>query len=266
MITKSQIRAQLEQLGVPCDKPLIVHVSLRAVGKIDGGGQTLLDCLIERVTKRGGVLVVPSHTWANLLNDRQIKLDMTDSKTCVGTFADIATADARGTRTVNPTHSVTVFGDKAVVGEFIKGERETLTPNAPQGCYGKIYDNDGSVLLIGVGHNKNTYMHCVEEMMGVEDRLTLEPVKMLVKLPDGSIFEKDFHYMTERLGDVSARFPKYEPAFRLYGVIKDGLIGNAKTQLCSARGIKNVMELVRERSAKRELLSDDTPLDENLYV
>ncbi len=265
MIKLEQIHTQLQKLGVPTDKPVIVHTSLRAVGQIEGGGQTLLDALIDHVTGQGGVLCVPTHTWVNFEKNKQIVLDLTDKKTCIGTIPDLAVQDKRAVRTLNPTHSVVVFGDNDKVKEFIGQENSVLTPTSPNGCYGNLFKLNGKVLLIGVGQEKNTYIHCVEEMFGIKKRLSETPVNMCVKNLDGSVTEKLFHYMIEDCCDVSVNFPKYEPAFRYHGAIVDGVIGDAKVQLCDAVLIKQVMELIRERSNGQELLFDDKALIFQLY-
>ena len=267
MFTKSDIIKQLEQLEVPKDKPIIVHTSLKAVGEVEGGAQGLLDVLIEYVTVGGGLLVIPAHTWANFYElKKEITLDLGCKKTCVGTFPDIALEDSRGVRTLNPTHSVVVFGHKDRVEMFIENEDKTPTPTNPYGVYGKIFDLDGSVLLVGVGHNKNTILHCVEEMLQLPNRLSNDYAKMLIKKEDGTLIERLCRYMqAEGTDDVSQFFPKYEPAFRYHGAIKDGFIGDAKTQLCCARTMKDVMTLVAERSGGAELMTDDKPLNDSWY-
>ena len=87
-----------------------------------------------------------------------------------------------------------------------------------------------------------------------------------VRYADGRVEVRDHRgHRSEGIRDVSAHFPKYEPAFRYHGYIRDGFVGNAPTQLCSARGMRDVMYLVRERSGGIELLADDAALDEAYY-
>ena len=108
-------------------------------------------------------------------------------ETCVGALTRLALEDGRGTRTLNPTHSMVVFGDPARVAAFVADEEKQVTHTSPRGCYGKLFDEDGYVLLLGVGHKANTYLHCVEEMLGVADRLTEEPIDVSVKFPSGEV-------------------------------------------------------------------------------
>jgi aminoglycoside 3-N-acetyltransferase len=267
MFTKQQIFEQLKQMNAPQDKPVIVHTSLKAVGEVEGRAQGLLDVLIEYFTADGGLLIVPTHTWANFYElKKEITLDLNDLKTCVGTFPEIALADGRGVRTLNPTHSVTVFGNKEKVAQFIENEESMDTPTSPNGVYGKIFDWGGYALLIGVGQNKNTILHCVEEILDTPNRLSNDYAKMIIKLKDGALLHRKCRYMqAEGTDDVSQFFPKYEPAFRFYGAIADGFIGNAKTQLCSASIMKQVMSLVAKNSGGKELLTDHIPLEESWY-
>ncbi len=266
MFGKEEIINQLENMGAPKNSIVIVHVSLRAVGEIEGGAQTLLDAMIEYFTAEGGVLCVPAHTWANFYEGNKVVLDENSSKTCVGKFCDISASDVRGRRTVsNPTHSLTLFGDKDKVDRLIKLEEQVKTPVSPKGCYGQIVEK-GHVLLIGVGHDKNTIMHCVEEMMSVPNRLSNTTAFMTIKMKDGNSYKKEFAYFNEEDGvDPSNFFPKYEIAYRYHGAITDGFIGNAKAQLCNANIIKEVMFKINKRTNGEELLADDKPLKDVWY-
>ena len=260
MITKEKIYEQLESFRFAQGRPVLVHTSLRAVGEIEGGGQTLLDCLIDFFTQKDGIFCVPTHTWSTGM------LDMTKNETCIGVLPNLAAGHPDGTRTPHPTHSMAVFGKRGLVEQFVKDEEKVTTPASPNGCYGKIYDMDGHIMLLGVGHNKNTYLHCVEEMLDVPNRLDEHPGKRTVIDKNGTVhtvLTRGHH--ADGIPDVSANYIKYEPAFRYHGCIADGILGNASVMMCSARGMKEVVELVDKRRNGAELLSDNSPLDEKLY-
>ena len=265
MIQKTDLLRQLAAMGVPRDRVVLIHSSLRAVGAIEGGGATLLDVLVEHITAEGGLCCFPTHTW-HLIGQDVPTLDLTKHETCVGTLTRLALEDGRGTRTLNPTHSMVVFGDPARVADFVADEEKQSTHTSPKGCYGKLFSMDGHVLLLGVGHKANTYLHCVEEMLFVDSRLTKAPITVSVKYPTGELeHRRVYTFDEEKNGDVSLYFPKLEPAFRAYGCIQDGLVGEAPTSLCSARGMAAVMKRIYERARGRDLLLDDAPLDPTLY-
>ncbi len=263
MITKEQVLTQLNGLNVESGSPVIVHCSMRAVGDVEGGAQTLLDALIERFTKNNGLLIIPTHTWANFEDKKEIVLDYTQNSTCTGALSNVALNDKRGYRSANVTHSVKVFGKSAK--EFSSLDDKQITPCSPNGIYGAIAKGKGYVLLIGVGQEKNTFLHCVEEYLNLPNRLSKTPVKMGVRLPDASVIYKDFHYLTEELGDTSLLFPKLEKPFRHYGCITDCIVGKASTQLCSADKMQKVFSMIYANSNGQELFLDDKPIAEKLY-
>ena len=244
--TKKDIFAQLTKMGAPRDKVVLMHSSLRLIGKIEGGAEGLLDALIEYFTADGGLFCVPTHTWSNL--KKEITLDVAEPKTSLGVFSEVAILDGRGVRSENPTHSMVVFGDEKSAREFVDGELGLSSGTAPESCYGKLYRMGGYVLLAGVAHNKNTYIHCVDEMLGMENRLSENTRTVTVKRLSGEIVTGEVHtHKTDYTKDISARFPKYETAFRYHGAITDGFLGEAPTQLCDARVMKEVVELIMNR-------------------
>ncbi len=275
MFTKSELLSQLESFA-PAGTPTLVHSSLRAVGETEGRGEGLLEVLIEYFTRDGGLLCIPTHTWN--CTDREITLDMTSDETCVGMLTRLAALHPLAHRSPHPTHSMAVFdgtpaGTPGSAEDFIACEVNrdcsptgTLTGTSPDGCYGQLFSMRGKVMLLGVGHNRNTYIHAVEEYLGVPNRLTAEKKLLRVKLPSGEVVERysNCHHAAG-IGDVSANYPKYEPAFRRYGAIVDGKLGNADVQLCDARLMAMVVELVRSRSGGVEVCADASPLDVRWY-
>ncbi len=274
MHTKSSLLADLARLNAPQNVPVLVHTSLRAVGEIEGRAEALLDALIEYFTADGGLLMIPTHTWSKLDGDlSEPTLDINSPETCIGTLPSIAAVHPMAHRSLHPTHSMSVFDGRCKADEYgpaeayINGEVMVDTSTHPNGCYGRILDEGGKILLIGVGHNRDTYLHSVEERLGVPNRLSVGMAATKIRLRAGDVIERPIHHHhAEGIKDVSARYPKYEPAFRHYGAIVDGKIGNADVQLCDARKMAEVMALVRERSGGMELMADFEPLDTKYYL
>ncbi len=272
MYTKQNILDDLERMGAPRDSVVLVHTSLRAVGEVEGRGEGFLDALVEYFTADGGLLIIPTHTWNNLSDLSKPTLDMGSSETCIGTLPSIAALHPMAHRSLHPTHSVAVFdgqtksGEPGAAEDYIAGEVMVDTSTSPAGCYGRIYDMGGKILLIGVEHNRDTYLHSVEERIGVLNRLSEEPVATTIRLKSGDVINRPIRrHSAKGIVDVSAQYIKYEPAFRRHGAIVDGTIGNAAVQLCDARIMADVMRLIFDRSGGIELLADDTPLDPALY-
>ena len=263
--TKVDLLVQLSQLNIPRDRVVIVHTALRLIGQVEGGAQTILDALIEHFTTTGGLLCIPTHTWDNL-GKQEITLDMTDSHTSLGAFSDFAAADPRGIRSENPTHSVVVFGDREKANAFIAKDTQTLSGTGPDSCYSNLYHQKGFVLLIGVAQTANTYLHTVDEMLGMPNRVTTDLHPVAVKRPNGEIVHRQLkmHY-TDYHPDICVRFPKYETPFRYYGAITDGFFGNAPVQACDAVIMKQVMELILKNHKGKDPLEKEWPFPPSVY-
>lgn len=264
MITRLDILADLKKVATPPGAVVTVHTSLRAVGEIEGGGQTLLDALIERFTADGGLLVIPTHTWANLDKAGAVTLDLAEPYTNLGVLPTLALRDGRGVRSMHPTHSVVVFGDGAE--DYARRDDNTDTFASPDGCYGELYRRGGYILLIGVGNDKNTFIHCAEEMLGVKNRNADEKIKTTVKSENGEITERYLYPMyTEGCDDISLYFPKYDDAFSHLGVEARSKIGGADARLLSAVGVFLAVEKIFIRSGGKEVLLCDGEIPEDYY-
>ena len=191
---------------------------------------------------------------------------MESDESCLSAFAGVAIRDGRGIRSENPCHSMVVFGDRERAETFVEGELFVPTPTAPESCYGKLIENGGFVLLVGVGQNKNTCLHTVDEMLHIPNRMDEKTVPMAVK-KDGQIIRRELHlFYTDYIEDISLRFWKYETAFRYHHCITDGFLGNAPVQLCDAKKMKETMALIYQNSNGTDPLKDEEAIPPKWYI
>ena len=119
---------------------------------------------------------------------------------------------------------------------------ETITPG---GAYDRLKDCVGKILLVGVGHERNTYIHSVEEVLNVPNRLAAEPMELLTILPDGSkkkvYMRKHYNAMQPH---ISEEFVKLNQAFLDCGVVEEVVFGDAKCLLCDAEKVFRVVRHV----------------------
>lgn len=272
----SEIKAQLLSMKAPKNKPVIVHTSLKAIGKIEGGAEAFLETLIEYFTEEGGLLCIPTHTWDNVEKYMKIPspepieeptLDMNSSHTCIGVLPTVAAAHPLAHRSMHPTHSMAVFGENTAAENFIKAEENAEFSVSPNGCYGNIYKMGGYVLLIGVDETSNTLIHCIEEEIGVKNRHSKEKINVKIKLKSGEIIPKSFYHVhAYGIGDVSEFYQKFEPAIRAQNAVTDGKIGNANAELINAEKLKIAIEKVYKKANGKEILANDSPLEKSLYL
>jgi len=260
MHNKSGLFRQLKKMGARRGSTVLFHSSLKAIGPVEGEAKGLLEALIEYFTADGGLFCVPTHTWGNLGTDK-ITLDLTQNESNLGVFPCLALADGRGIRSKNPTHSMVVFGDREKALAWVEGEDRVMSATAPEGCYGKLYREGGFILLAGVGQEKNTYLHCVDEMLHTPNRMAKTADSVTVKEKDGTITHRLLTlYETDYTSDISCFFPKFETAFRYHGALRDGFLGKAPAQLCDARKLKECVELIYQRYGGKDPLSTPKPI------
>ena len=260
MFTKEELFAQLRAMHAPQDALVMMHASFRAVGEVEGGAEGFLDTLIAYFTAKGGLFCVPTHTWHNLGKD-VITLDMLHPESNLGVLPTLAAKRTDGVRSENPCHSVVVFGDRARAEALVREDAFVKTPTAPNSVYGKLYEQAGFVLLVGVSQAKNTYLHTVDEILNLPDRMDDTPISTTVRRLNGEILTRDLLlFKCSTTEDISERFPKYDTAFRYHGAITDGWLGRAPVQLCDAVRMKEVVALLHARSEGKDPLGDERPI------
>jgi aminoglycoside 3-N-acetyltransferase len=161
----------LERLGVNPGDSLLVHSSLKAIGTVDGGADTVIDTLLE-VVGPDGLIAVPTHTW-DVVNDRQPVWHETLTPSHVGALTNLVRQRPGAVRSIHPTHSVAAISSGA--HEFCAGHENDDSPCSPTSPYGKLLDRKGKILLLGVDLTRCTFIHCLEEIAGLGEIWSLTP-------------------------------------------------------------------------------------------
>lgn len=232
MVTKEDIFEFLKQNGIRHDDKLTVHCSLRSIGTIENGADGLIDAFCAYLAD--GLFLVPTHTWDNVGRDHPF-YDVRTTEPCIGTLAKVAAFRPNGVRSLHPTHSVAAFGKNAA--EYVKGEERSASPAPVGGCLSKLYEEHGKVLLIGVGHERNTYLHAVDERLQIPDRLNPDAFAITIRDYEGNLLTSPpFHTHFTAAADtcVSEYYPNYKAAFEHTGAVTYAQLGNALVYCCDA--------------------------------
>ena len=110
MITKAALLEDLDRAGIDPHGMLLCHFSMKKIGPVENGADTVLDALMEYM--KNGLLIVPCHTWSNV-NDENPVFDVRETKPCVGLLPDLFRRRKGVVRTLHPTHSLCVYGPRA---------------------------------------------------------------------------------------------------------------------------------------------------------
>ena len=172
-VSLQDLKAGLTKLGL--SKHLVIaHASLKAVGKIEGGAETMLQALLE--STRG--LVMPTFTYKTMLNPEigppnngityGTQADLNKQAEAfhpnmpvdrmMGTLPEALRKHPAAKRTSHPIQSFAGIHSDAVLNS-----QSIFNPLAP---IGTLSDNDGWVLLLGVDHMVNTSIHYGEKLAG----------------------------------------------------------------------------------------------------
>lgn len=234
MYTKQDLLAHLETIGIEPAGTLMVHLSYKAIGEVEGHGDTVLDTLMEYM--QPGLLVLASHTWANVGVNNPV-MDVLYTPTCVGTLTEVFRKRPGVCRSLHPTHALAAFGVEAA--EFVSGEERIGTPCGEGGVYYKLWQRNAQILLIGVNFTRNTYIHGIEEWDGAEGSISQEKTDRYVINHQGQRLYTPQHCHCAPLG--SEPFSKLEPQALQQGILTMGRFGNATTRLMRAAPLREMV-------------------------
>ncbi len=235
MHTKATLIADLEAAGIPRDATVLIHSSMKAIGTVEGGADTVLDALTEYFAP--GLLVLPTHTWDRVYRDGDI-FDPQKTRSCVGVLTDLFWRRDGVARSWHPTHSVAALGEGAE--GFVYGEETTTTPCSRQGVYGRLLDRDAYILFLGAPLTTNTFVHGVEEWNGVPNRLATTPTQLLVRTPSGELLPAPQHRHDAPIRGISDNYGKLDAPLRRVGDLQEARVGDAQLLITRARAVNSV--------------------------
>ena len=255
MVTKQDVSKLLHEFGIKADDTVLMHSSMRSTGGVEGGCDGLIDAFIEYLSE--GLFIVPSHTWDRVGKDNPT-FDVRTTMPCTGALTMVAVQRSDGVRSLHPTHSVVAFGKRAE--EFVRGEEKAGSPCFPGGCWARLYDENAKILLLGVGHNRNTYIHAVDEMMDLPGRLT-DPIELTVRDKNGVEYKLNYrkHGKTG-----SEHFTNYKKPLEELGAVTYGHLGNALVYCCDARKCTEIIKYLWTK-AEYNLCEREKEIPEEYY-
>ena len=216
---KERIASDLRRLGLGAGDLVIVHSSLRAVGRIEPAADAMVEAFMEAIGP-DGTLVVP--TLIPALRGLRPMFERDVSPSEMGLLTETVRKWPGAARSNHQTHSVAALGPLA--DEITKDHESAQGPNSPWGPkalgfgspWEKLYERDAWVLLVGVGFNRCTILHHAQsKYMAAHEGVTKE-----TPWPDF-----DFTQMGDHLESL--------------GLVHFGDVGNAKCRLSRARSIVN---------------------------
>ncbi|MCU4743022.1 AAC(3) family N-acetyltransferase [Halobacteria archaeon AArc-m2/3/4] len=241
-ITRAGLTMDLRALGLKSGDELVVHGSLSSLGRVEGGAETVVDALLD-VAGDKGTVVAPTFT-SGLAEEEPFDPEQTPSQTGAITEALRTREDA--VRSEHPTHSVAAIGPSASSLTRNHAYDRSLGRNSP---LHRLAKHGGQILLLGVGHDRNSSIHVAEALASLPYRTGTKEVQVLGD--DGTATTVD----VSRVG-CGRGFPVLEPVAERADLLTHGNVGQAPAQLMDGEDILRVAyELVKKKPGA--LLCDD---------
>lgn len=175
-VTKESIVSDLRSAGLHQGQTVIVHSSLKSLGWVCGGAQSVILALQEILTPYGN-LIMPTHSssntnpkdwqhpavpdhWVPIIQDSMPAFhpNMTPTRG-MGQIPELFRTFPNVIRSYHPSVSFCAWGkDK----EYITNNHSLNFPLGEQSPLSRIYDLNASILLLGVDHDSNTSLHLAE--------------------------------------------------------------------------------------------------------
>lgn len=174
--TYDSLKADLSRLGITRGMTLLVHSSLSAMGWVCGGAQTVVQVLLDILTEEG-TLVMPAHSgnysdpahwqnppvpqdWWPVIYECMPAFD----SQITGTYhmGIIAETFRTWPGTVRSNHPQVSFCARGKHAHVVTANHALAYGLGEQSPLRQIYNLQGSVLLLGVGYDRNTSFHLAE--------------------------------------------------------------------------------------------------------
>lgn len=247
MYTKDMLKQHLADMGVDPKGTLLIHSSMKSIGPVEGRADTVLDAFSEYM--KDGLLLFPSHTWdrVSAAKGKPTYYPASDP-TCNGILPQLFWQRPGVIRSLHPTHAMAGLGKNAK--DYLAGEELTASPCSRKGCWGRLYDVNAQILLLGVGLNRNTFIHSVEEELDIPNRLRDTWEILYTETADGARYEIPQH---RHFWPVAEHYVKIEDVLLARGAMKRTKFGDADCFLCDA---VRVSDVIREYLMKKPDLFD----------
>ncbi|TYP69743.1 aminoglycoside N(3)-acetyltransferase [Paenibacillus methanolicus] len=244
ILTREDLVQGLRGCGLQAGSTVIAHSSMRKLGFIVGGAETLVRALLDVVGEEG-TIVLPSQTWKNLDPETGVHGEEPEAwwpiirehwpaydkavtpSIGMGAAAETLRAWPGAERSDHPARSFAAVGKHAAEVTRDHDLRNIFGDGSP---LAKLYELDGDILLIGVGHDKNTSLHLAEYRANYPGkRLATENSAIMVDgkrswvayetlaVDDadfvrlGELYEREHGIVPQRIGGAEVRLLKQRP-------------------------------------------------------
>lgn len=195
LATVPSLAADFRALGVEAGVVLVVHSSMKALKAEINGGAVAVILALEEVLGSDGTLVMPTHTadlsdpaywdnppvpneWWDVMRETMPAFDVALTPTFrMGVIAETFRKQDGVLRSNHPDASFAAWGKHA---KKITDDHALYPVFGARSPLAQVYELDGWVLLLGVGHSNNSSLHVAEERANIPHKMVPCSAPMLV--------------------------------------------------------------------------------------
>lgn len=255
-IGRKTLESNLFRLGIRPGDTLFVHSSLKSIGYVEGGANTVIEALISAVSP-GGNLIVPTYHMPGgtvLSVCRQANtyiFDPINHKTGMGRIPSVFLERSDIKRSIHPTHSVSAWGPDADV--IVRDHHKADSTYGPDTPWGRLVELNGKILGIGISIAPVTFYHYLEDKVKSDFPVPiwLDPVKLRCYDHDRSIikvsvkpYDPDITKRRLEIPDRKDLRSFLRNDFYENEILVEGLIGAANSWYMDANTLYKRLELL----------------------
>ena len=246
--TIESLQTDFRTLGIEKGMVLLVHSSIRAMGWVCGGAVAVIIALQE-VLGKTGTLVMPTHSsdlsdpsqwenppvpksWWQTIRETMPAYD--PDLTPTRSMGKIAETFRKQKDVIRSTHPQSSFSTRGPQASYIVNNHALVYGMGEHSPLARIFDLNGFILLLGVGHSSNTSIHLAEYRADFPTKRIVQesaPIthagsRIWTTFEDIDVDDSDF----DRLGEDFLRSEAGK-------VVRRGKVGVADCQLMPQRAI-----------------------------
>lgn len=245
--TRDILAEAFAEAGVHAGQTLLVHSSLKAIGGwICGGAETVVNALLD-VLGDEGTLMMPTHTtsnsepsywqyppvpaeWWPIIREQSPAYEPATSRTWqMGLLVETFRTYPGVLRSAHPMWSFAARGKHA---SFLTQGHTLSAGMGEDSPLGRLYELDGSILLLGVTHSNNTSLHLAEYRAAFKKTYEEQGCAMMV---EGQRQWVTFTILAPDADDFADLGLEYEETHPQ--AVQINVVGNAPTRCMKMRPI-----------------------------
>ena len=246
--SRDELVSQFKALGVERGMVLEVHSSLKSLGFVIGGAQSVVDALLQCAGEEGTLIMSGQNSnntepvfWENPPIERSLFEKVRDNMPATipqGSdlfwMGEVARNLAMRKEAVWSGHPNCAFYAIGAQAEELMASQPLDFALGESSPLGKMYEAGAMVLLIGVGYDSCTSLHLAESRSGVRSVMI-----------QGAAVNEDGENVWKKYLDInydSDEFPEIGEKLEAAGLVTTGQVGDAECKLFSLAAAVDLAE------------------------